>query len=660
MRNGFYTKLALNNIRKNGKTYFPYMLAGSATVMMFYDMLYLMFSKEVANMSDSAMLRYVLFLGCFVTGIFSFILLMYINSFLIKRRKKEFGLFNILGMEKKHIARVMLIETLLTTLMCIGLGLAAGMLFSKLALLLLLKILGMEATFGFEVPIPAVAITVLLFGAAFLLNLIYNVFQVHVSKPVELLKGSNVGEKEPRTKWLLALIGAAALGSGYYIAITTQSPLAALNLFFVAVILVIIGTYCLFTAGSIAVLKILRRNKRFYYRTNPFIAVSGMIYRMKQNAAGLASICILSTAVIIMLSSTISLYAGMEDVIRNRFSRDISVSAYRVNEDGVKQVEALVSEVAEEAGLIPRNAMGLRYASDTAVQQGATFIGGPTATYNAKNATSLTFMSVDEYNRLEGKQATLAPGEVFVYIIEGQIPGDTLDFNGYSLRIRSLLKTLKMTQTFNIDVPLTNNYVIIAAGEADIARARLSLTGQPDMVSELDYEYLFNLSDDLQAQSDFVAEIKDKLMELSIAGYANAREPMKQTLMSLYGVLFFLGLFLGTLFILGTVLIIYYKQISEGFDDKARFAIMLKVGLSHPEIKKTIRFQVLSVFFLPLAIAVVHIAAAFPVINKLLALLNLTNTPLFALCTGLTILVFGVCYSLIYLLTARTYYNIVR
>jgi len=659
---GFYTRLAVTNIRKNSKTYFPYILASSATVMMFYNLLYLLLSKDVNSMHDSSTLSAVLGLGSIVTGIFAFILLLYINSFLIKRRKKEFGLFNILGMEKKHIARIMLLETVMIGLLCIGLGLIAGVLFSKLALLLLLKILAMNASFGFEVPLRAVSITVILFGAIFLINLVYNVFQVHVSKPIELLKGGNVGEKEPQTKWLIALTGAAALGGGYFIALTVKSPLAALNLFFVAVILVIIGTYCLFTAGSIAVLKALRRNKRFYYRTNPFIAVSGMIYRMKQNAAGLASICILATMVIVMVSSTVSLYIGLEDALRTNYIREISVSASNVTYDDIKQVDDAIAETVKIRGLSIHNPIRLRYASEAAIQDGNAFTGVRSAGFSSSGLSMLMFITAEEYHRIEGVSVELSEGEALVYIVKGKLPGETLDFGGYSLNIRGRLDKMETIEEFS---PLKNSmlaqsYVIVTADEQDLNRARQALNEGEEWLPGFQYNYLFDTKADRKAQADLVSSLQYVMRDLSVHVFVEGREASKNEFISLYGVLFFLGLFLGALFILGTVLIIYYKQISEGYDDKERFAIMSKVGLSRGEIKKTIRFQVLSVFFLPLIMAVIHIAAAFPVICKLLTIFNMTNVPLYAICTALTILVFAVCYAMIYSLTARTYYRIVR
>lgn len=664
MRSGFFTKLAVLNIRKNARTYCPYMLASSATVMMFYSMLYLFMSRDVRGMNDSVMLRMVLGLGGWVIGIFAVILLLYINSFLIKRRKKEFGLFNILGMEKKHIARIMLLETMMIGLLCIGLGLIAGILFSKLGLLLLLRILNLDAAFGFEIPLRAVVVTVLLFGAIFLINLVYNVFQVHLSKPIELLKGGNVGEKEPRTKWLIALIGAATLGAGYHIALTTKSPLTAIYLFFVAVILVIIGTYALFTAGSIAILKTLRRNKRFYYRTSPFISVSGMIYRMKQNAAGLASICILSTMVIVMLSSTVSLYVGLEDILRTNYFREISLT---VNKETAKeqaaQVEAAVADTVKQAGLDIHNPLTLRYITLMTARDGNAFTRSGMLNINDSGKVAyLMFITAEEYERHEGVSAGLSEGEALVHVLKGDYPGDTLDFGGYSLSVRGRVDSLKIFEEADTPVTaiLTQGYVIITADEQDLLRVRQALNEDEEPVPGLHFSYQFDTGAGRDAQVELVSALNSRLDELGLPGSVEGRETARQSFLSLYGVLFFLGLYLGALFILGTVLIIYYKQITEGYDDKERFAIMSKVGLGRDETKRTIRFQVLSVFYLPLIMAVIHISAAFPVIKKLLAIFGMYNTSLYAACTALTILVFAVCYATIYGLTARTYYRIVR
>jgi putative ABC transport system permease protein len=373
MNKMFYPRLALTNIKKNGKTYFPYILTCIGTIMMFYIMHFISVNKGLVSMSGGLQLKQMLFLGTIIVGLFSVIFLFYTNSFLIKRRNKELGLFNILGMEKKHIAKVLFWETILVFLVSIVIGLLGGIVLSKLMFLLLLKLLNFEIPIKFYVSTSSLITTAILFAFIFFLTLIRNLGQVHLSKPIELLKGGQVGEREPKTKWLLTSIGVICLAWGYFIALTTESPLNALSLFFFAVILVIIGTYALFTAGSIAILKILRMKKKFYYQTRHFISVSGMVYRMKQNAVGLANICILSTAVLVMLSTTVSMYIGMEDLLRTRYPRDIAVSARNVSDEESKMLDSMILEEAERFNISVSNKVRFRSKSLTVVQDNNLF-----------------------------------------------------------------------------------------------------------------------------------------------------------------------------------------------------------------------------------------------------------------------------------------------
>lgn len=632
-------------------------LTGIFIVMMFYNMSFLAVAKDIGSLSDSGQLRKLLSFGAGVIAVFSVIFLFYTNSFLIKRRKKEFGLFNILGMEKKHIARIILWETLFTAVISIGVGLAAGILFSKLMILLLFKIITFEVTFGFEIPVAAVINTSVLFGGIFLLNLVYNVFQVHLSKPIELLKGSSVGEKEPKTNWLIAIIGAVSLAIAYYIALTTESPLAALQLFFVAVVLAMIGTYCLFTAGSIALLKMLRKNKSYYYQLKHFIPVSGMIYRMKQNAVGLANICILSTAVIIMLSTTVSMYVGMEDLLRTRYPRNILVSARNVSDEQAIKLDAAIEKQALEAGLIPKDVIRYRSMSFPVSQDGASFTQDHSNNYAAGNIAMVVCLTADEYNRMENKSVSLDSSEALLYTLKGDIPGDTVNFNGFELSIKERLDSLETED--KMSALLTNSYFLIVDDVDTIKQIYNSLSGNQGDMGELSYYYGFDVAGDKDAQISLVSALQKALKEINADCYVEGAESARAGFYSIYGGLFFLGIFLGLLFMMATVLIIYYKQIAEGYDDRGRFEIMQKVGMSRDEVKQAIKSQVLAVFFLPLVAAVIHIGFAFKVITKMLAVLNLTNVQLFAGCTALTILVFAVFYVIIYGLTARTYYHLV-
>lgn len=656
----FYAKLALTNIKKNGKTYFPYIFAAISTIMMFYVMHFISINDGLNNMSGGDSLKIILYLGNYVIGLFSIIFLFYTNSFLIKRRKNEIGLYNILGMEKRHIAKVMFWETFFIASTSIILGLLSGILISKLMFLVLLKILGFEVPLGFIISKPSITITVILFGLIFILTLLNNLRQIHLSKPVELLKGGQVGEKEPKTKWIMTIIGIVCLSAGYYIALTTESPLTAIYLFFVAVILVIVGTYSLFTAGSIALLKILRKNKKFYYKTNNFINVSGMIYRMKQNAVGLSNICILSTCVLVMISTTVSLYIGMEDVLRTRYPRNIAVKVENASKDMEEKLDSMIIEEAEKHNITMRDAIKYRSIEVPVVQRANDFSIMEEGRLNNSDISSFGVLSViplDVYNNQENASVNLEEDEILLYTIRGEIKEATVSILGNDFKIKEKLENFTVEGIFS--AMATNSYYIVVRDTETIEKLFSNTYIYGEKFENLSYYYAFDVEGEAKDEIALTYSLADKISEASLSGYAEGAEESRESFFALYGGLFFLGLFLGFLFIMATVLIMYYKQVSEGYDDKERFEIMQKVGLSKEEVKKTIKSQVLMVFFLPLITAVIHITFAFKFISKLLSVLNLTNIKLFALCTVGTILVFAVFYGIVYSLTARVYYKLV-
>lgn len=655
MRKFFYAKLALINIKKNRKTYFPYILTCIGTIVMYYILHFISVNEGLDQMSGGASLKNLLGFGTYVIAIFSVIFLFYTNSFLIKRRKKEFGLYNILGMEKKHIARMMVWETFFVSFISLIGGLITGILASKLMFLLLLNLLHFNVPFGYFISVDSMIATVILFAIIFLLTLLNNLRQIHLAKPIELIKGGQTGEKEPKTKWILTIIGILSLAGGYYISLTTESPLNALNLFFLAVVLVIIGTYALFIAGTVALLKMLRKKKKFYYKTKHFISVSGMIYRMKQNAAGLASICVLSTAVLVMLSTTVALYFGIEDVFQTRFPRDIAVTAQNTSEEVTKKIETIVLEEAENHEIKVEDTLQYRYTTYTTIQDKHVFSGGEFSSLSAEKIAVLLVMPLSEYNKLENKSVHLAENEVLLFTHKGEIKQNTIDIAGNVFNIKKRLDNL----TIDESVSLVNTYSIVVPDLQAIEKINHTIYEDSKKMNNLSYNYSFDTDGTPEDKIALTNAIQGKLKALSIDGMVEGLEKSKDSFYSLYGGLFFLGIFLGALFIMATVLIIYYKQISEGFDDKHRFEIMQKVGLSKAEVKKAIHSQVLIIFFLPLVTAVIHIAFAFTVITKLLALLNLTNDTLFAFTTGGTILIFAIFYSIVYSLTAREYYKIV-
>lgn len=658
MNRFFYSKLALTNIKKNGKSYIPYILASIGTIIMYYNMHFSAVAKDLGHLSDHQTLRSMLSFGTFVIALFSIIFLFYTNSFIIKRRKKEFGLFNILGMEKRHIGRIIFLETVYIYIISLIAGILFGILFSKLTILLLFKIISFEVAFGFEVPKAAVYYTFILFTGIFTVNLLYNLFQVYRSKPIELLQGGKVGEKEPKTKWLLVVVGTISLAIGYYIALTTESPLAALSKFFLAVILVIVGTYCLFTAGSIALLKILRKNKSYYYKAKNFISISGMIYRMKQNAVGLANICILATTVIFLISTTVSMYVGVDDALKTRYPREITVNGVGISDEDAGKLNSVIKEEIKKVKVNEKNTIHYRPMTFSLKQNGNKFSSSQgLPVYELDSFAMVTFITLDDYNKMVKASESLSNNEALLYTVHGDLSGDSLNFNGHKITVKKRLSSLDIDG--EMTAILRNTYYLVVNNADTIHEVYKALEGKDNPMGDLSYFYGFDIDGDKDLEIKLTSALQKALKELNIDVRLEGRESLREGFYSLYGVLFFLGIFLGLLFIMATVLIIYYKQIAEGYDDKERFEIMQKVGMSHNEVKKVISSQVLTVFFLPLVAAVIHIAFAFKVITKLLSLFNLTNIPLFAVCTAITILIFAIFYALVYSLTARTYYRIV-
>lgn len=585
----------------------------------------------------------------YATGViivFAVIFLFYTNSFLIKRRKKEIGVYNILGMGKRHIARMMAVETILTAGISILGGLVFGIIFGKLMYLLLLKILHNSVDMQFSVNGTAIVQTVILFAGIFLLTYLYNILQIQLVNPVELLHGGNQGEKEPKSRWLLVIVGVAALGNGYWIALTTEAPLEALLKFFVAVVCVIIGTYALFIAGSIVVLKILRKNKAYYYNPKHFTSVSGMIYRMKQNGAGLANICVLSTMVLVMVSTTVSLYAGMEDILDLRFPRDVSIVCNEADTNNEETLQRLIKEQCEKAGVKITDRVRYRYGSMNAVLKGNN-LEKVEQYYPDNHFYYVEMITQEEYNRIEKQNVSLKEQEILTYTTNGKCGKKQINIAGQNYQVKKELSEMTSQPKSTAEMYKTL-YIVFANAE------------QIERIESFSYADKFNLKGDDGKQKEALEQIQNEFYEKFPDGTMESRMLSRSSFYKLYGGLFFIGIYLGSMFIMATVLIIYYKQISEGYDDRERYQIMQKVGMSKKEVKRSIRSQVLSVFFLPLVVAVIHVAVAFKVMTKILGVLNFTNVSLFAVCTIITIAVFAVFYIIVYSITAKEYYRIVN
>ena len=658
---GFYWKLAFTNLKNNRRVYLPYLLSSVGIIVMFYTISALSRGINEEAMYGGSSVASVLGLGVFVIGLFAVLFLFYTNSFILKRRKKELGLYNILGMEKRHIARILLRETLLVAVVSLALGLGLGILFSRGMFALLGVVLQVALPITFVIPQSSLVQTLELFGIIFLVTLGYNLLQVQLSKPIEPLHGGETGEKEPKAHWILALLGAVLLGAGYYMAVTITSPLDALLFFFVAVILVILGTYLLFITGITALLKLLKKNKKFYYKTNHFTAVSGMLFRMKQNAAGLASICVLFTALLVTVSTTFSLYTSMDELLRTRYPRNVLITAQGANQAAKEMIRSTAEDCADSLGLSLENLVDREGWTITMARVGSSFSTQEVSTTTYAMAEVYT---QEEFQRFSGQKVDLADNQVMLFDPFHTFPSsDVMTINNVELSIVTGDYTFPDVSTM---AQIYESYYLVVQ-DAAVVNTIIAGGTTPDPADFIPPAYSFDFDvaggnpQDIQA----LAQALDQRLfqgdgvaynSLMFEDSATSREDF----MSLYGGLFFLGMFLGVLFLLGTALIIYYKQVSEGYEDARRFSIMQKVGMSHREVKKSIHSQILLVFFLPLLTAVIHLAFAFPMLQKILLIMGLADFPLILLSTLGCVAVFALAYLVIYAFTARTYYNIVE
>lgn len=659
-----YTKLAITNIKNNRQFYFPYLLTGIITVAMFYIMCALESNPGIQSMPGAKDLGLILRLGIGVIGIFAVIFLFYTNSFIIKRRKKELGIYNILGMEKRHIAKILSKEAFFTAIIAIGGGLVTGVLFHKLACMLLYRMIGFNGGITFSFSKKGVMITAILFAIVYLLTYIYDLFQVQLANPIELLQSGNKGEREPKTKAIMAVLGVLCLGAGYFIAITTKNPIKALTLFFVAVILVIIGTYLLFTAGSIALLKILRRNKGYYYQTKHFTSVSGMIYRMKQNAVGLANICILSTMVLVGVSTTVSLYVGIEDIMKERYPNEINISAYYdTGAPAEDSIAPIVEKSVKESGRKIRHEEDYLELYFAAIKdQGQYSLDKEKVKTAGDRVSGFVVLTREDCKKKYNEEIPeLAENEVALFTIK-KTDMDTLVLENRSYHVKEI-KQFQNTEDFETIADMMDEYYYVIVNDVqDMERLwQLQKDIYQENSSSISRQVRLDIDGDSEQKKECFENIKTALgpEQAKASILIDSRQSSLDEFYQIYGGFLFLGLFLGILFLMITVLIIFYKQISEGYDDKERFSIMEKVGMSNDEVKATIRSQVRTVFFLPILMAAIHVGMAFPMIKRLLSLFGLSNTALFAGCMAGTILVFALIYLLVFLKTSKTYYKIV-
>ena len=673
MKRGFYPRLAWSGMRKNSKLYLPYTLACIGMTAMFYILMHLADSPALKLIPSSASVTMTLSLGSFVMGVFSLLFLFYTNSFLVRRRFKEFGLYNVLGMNKGNISRVLAWEALINALISLAGGLFLGIALSKLAELGLVNIMGGDTDLDLRISVKALEFTVMFFCGIFLLIYLNSLIKIRRSSASELVKSENFGEKPPRANWLFGLAGIVILAAAYYIAVSIKTPLTALSLFFIAVIMVIVATYLIFIAGSVWICRLLQKNKRYYYKKNHFVSVSSMVYRMKRNGAGLASICILATMVLVMISSTTCLYFGAEDALRDRYPRDISISASYSGLDSMtdENISALRGEIsAAVGGAETENILDYRCASLVGSLKDGVLDLSEASIYSTAMTTydyvaEVYIVPLADYNAIAGTNESLGSDEAMIYAYRMDYTDKTFAVDELvSFRVKKVLDSFPIADGSAMASIAPTVFVIVPDFADTVAKLGGAVSSSGDEPASLSWNYAFDTPVSDEEETAMCERIGERLSECSqTGGYLYySRESLAANRADFYGMfggLFFLGIMLSIAFICAAVLIIYYKQISEGYEDRRRFEIMQNVGMTKKEIRSSINSQLLTVFFLPLIFAGLHLGFAFPFIHKLLMLFNLSNLPLLIGTTAISFGVFALLYAVVFRVTSNAYYNIV-
>lgn len=656
-----YNKLAVQNIKKNKSTYLPYIFSSIVIIALFYILVSIKISTDASAFMGDNTMEILLNLGINVTGLFSLVFLFYTNGFLMKRRQKELGLYSVLGMEKRHINKVITLEIIYSALISLGLGLFLGLVFSKLMFAMLLNLLHLDTSIRMILSIEPVTKTTLTYGGVFLLVIAYNAVLIARMKPLDLVRSKEKGEKEPNANCFVGLLGLVSLLTGYTISLRLENPILALPSLFVAIVFVAIGTYLLFTSGSILVLKFLRKRKNIYYQKNNFITISNLICRMKQNAVGLANITILSTAVLLVLSTTFSLYIGMEDILKNDPPREV-ITKFVSDPELSSVVNTAIEKQADKYNLQIKDILDFDNLTAMIYQEGDVITSANMVeNENLFKMKYLEVYTVEDYNRIYLEELKLNRNEIAIY-------SDSIELNYAKLNIMDeeySVKEVLSDKVFYPEEAVPSLTVVVSSLDelkALKVRSQILLNEEGSYYSSnITRNYYFDIEGNVEDKLEFVATLREVIREeREETGLVRDIYNRKGEYLSLYGSLFFVGAFLGTLFLVATILIIYFKQISEGYQDQERFEIFQKVGMTKDEVKSTINTQIKFVFFLPVVVASIHIAFAFPLLKKMLAILGLLNTNLFIMVTVITIAVFALVYSVIYHQTAKVYYRIVN
>lgn len=669
MKNLYY-KLAISGIKGNKKTYLPYILACIGVIAMYYIIAYLAGSSFIASFTGGKQIQIYLGMGVNILEVFSIIFLFYTHSFLIRRRKQEFGLYNILGLSRRDIAIVMFVETTSLALLTIGIGLLSGILLSKIAELALMALIEAPQSYGINLSLNAIMDTIVLFLSINAIVYCKTLFDIHRTKTVNLLHSDSYGEKAPKANWLIAIIGLVILVVAYAIALSIKDPVLAITLFFFAVVLVIIATYLLFTAGSVTLCRLLQKNRKYYYKTNHFISVSSMAFRMKRNGAGLATICILSTMVLVTITFTTCMYTGLENGIRNRFPRNIMLDIYAENAEDLSTIESAVrpemDNILNQYGNAQSNLLDFQCVAFSGVKDGnnISFLAMNDMA-SLDKAYDVYILPVSDYNEMSDEPITLKDNEAAIWVSNGTTITGELNMEG-SITVNVTKQVEDFSENDISTTAFMPSIYLFVNDFEPVVTALQTAQQSMEYPIGIDVHWFYGMDyarDEIQ--SSLCAALSETISQNELVAQnavlfssdcaADSRENFK----ALYGGAFYLGVILGTMFMVAAVMIIYYKQLTEGYEDKARFAIMQKVGMTAKEIRKSINSQILTVFFLPLVTAGIHLCFAFPLLEKILAMFNIIDHNLLIFVTGMTFLVFALFYIIVYKLTSRTYYRIV-
>lgn len=674
MKMPFYSKLALTGIKKNSKLYIPYILTGIGIVAMFFIVSFLSCSSEVGNLRGGENIVDMLGLGSYIIVVFAAIFLFYTNSFLSRRRKKEFGLYNIMGMSKNNISKIIVLENIFLYGVSVIGGVLIGMIFSKVGELAIMHIMHGEVSYSFTFTAKPIYSSFILFAIIYVLLMINSLRQINIANPIALLHGESYGEKKPKANWFIGILGAVILGVAYYIAVTTQQPIEALMMFFVAVILVIIATYLLFISGSVLLCHILKKNKKYYYKPNHFASVSSMMFRMKRNGAGLASICILATMVLVMITGSASLYFGAEDALRGRYPYDIeAVSVVSFEASGIDEarkrsedITNTVMQYTETNDYSETDFFSIKYSIITGMFTPENRVEfdplSVDQNINFSKICSFCFVELEDYNRVTNNNLSLENDETYIYSLRKDSTDlSSLDFiAGPKLKIKG--KVDKFFVPGDLSTNVSDACICVIKDFKTIDKLFTLADYNGDPMTQINLFNGINSDEDSDTQLKMYHEITDVIVEKhpGIPYRTDALAHEKDDFYGTFGGMFFIGIVLSLVFMFATVLIIYYKQITEGYEDCSRFEIMKKVGMNNRMIKKSINSQMLTVFFAPIIMSVVHLAFAFPMMRKLLTMFNLTNLSVILITMGITVALFAVFYAIVYKITSNTYYSIVN